>query len=172
MYEGDASAVKADARLGVDQLEACRTGRQERGGDVGDAVRDVVKARSALRDELSHRRVLPQRRHELDLAIADAQQRGLEAFFFAGGAMNQLGAQRIFIEMDGFVEVRHCDADVMDAIRRAQVAPSPISPSPLSPSPISPSPAGGGSGWGVAEYRYQPSPDFRPSFPALTLASS
>src|ERR1700686_4920703 len=141
MYEGDASAVKADARLGVDQLEACRTGRQERGGDVGDAVRDMVKARSALGDELSHRRVLPQRRHELDLALADAQERCFETFMLAGGAMHELRAQRAFIQADRFIEVRDGDADVVDAIRRAQ-------------------------------YLYQPSPVLRPSFPALTFASS
>ena len=92
MHERDAPAVHADARLGVDQLEARRARVCERLVDVGDAVRDVVQSRAALGQELPHRRVLTQCRHQLDLAVSHPQERGFEAFLLVGRTMDEVRA--------------------------------------------------------------------------------
>ena len=47
--------------------------------DVLDRVGDVVQARAALGQEAADRRVVGERRQQLDVALADVEQRGLDA---------------------------------------------------------------------------------------------
>ena len=51
----------------------------QRGVDVGHPVGDVVQARAALGEELADGSVGPERRQQLDVVLADVEQRRLDA---------------------------------------------------------------------------------------------
>ena len=101
-------------RLGVDELAACRPRIFEGLCDIGDAVRHVVQAGPALGQELSDRRILSRRAHELDLAFAGAKECSLQPFFLIDLTVNQHGAEGADIQSDGGIEVGHRDPDVVD----------------------------------------------------------
>jgi len=109
-----AEAALRAARLRVDQLDALRSEIGERRVDVVHLVGDVVHARPALREEAPDRRVLAQRRHQLDAAVADTQQGRLDALLHDGGPVLEPAAEETLVRLHRLVQVRNGQADVVD----------------------------------------------------------
>src|SRR5205814_8695619 len=70
MHEGDLQTEHAPPRLRVDQLGTVADEVAEGDADVLHLVRDVVHARAATGEEPAHRRVVRERRAQLDRAPA------------------------------------------------------------------------------------------------------
>jgi hypothetical protein len=70
---------------------------------------------AALREEPADGRVLSEGGEELDPAVADAHRRGLDALLFDPGAVLEPAAEQTLVGLHRLVEVRHRDADVVDA---------------------------------------------------------
>src|SRR4029078_10405949 len=71
MDKGDLQAEQADARDGVDQLDAVGGKAVESETDIVDLVGEVVDARPALGQKAPHGRVVARRHQKLDAAAAD-----------------------------------------------------------------------------------------------------
>src|SRR5262245_32960391 len=117
MDERDLEAEEPLARLGVDQLGAALGQLDDGRVDVGHLVGDVVHPRSALREEAADRGVVAERREQLDAPVADEHRRGLDALLLDGRAMLELRAEEPCVRVDGLVEVRDRDAEMVDAAR-------------------------------------------------------
>ena len=115
MQERDLRAADAGARRLVDQPHAGRAQLVERGGDVVDAVGHVVQPGPALGQEAADRRVVRQRREQLHVAVADVEQRGLDALLGDRLAVDERHAVGVAVDGDRGVEVLDGDADVVDA---------------------------------------------------------
>ena len=115
MDECDLEAEEALARTSVDQLRAGGRQTVELSVHVLDLVSDVVHAWSALGEELPHRRLLAERREQLDAPGADAHRRGLDALVVDRRAVLELGAEEALVGVDRLVEVVDGDAEVVDA---------------------------------------------------------
>ena len=126
-HEGDAGAADAAARLLVDQLEPSTLDRLERGVDVAHLIGDVVKAGAALREELAHRGVLAERRKQLDVVLADVEQRGLDALLLDDLAVDELEAELLAPQLERGLELLDGDPDVVDAVKHGR----PLYPSTL-----------------------------------------
>jgi diacylglycerol kinase (ATP) len=113
--ERDAGAEHPVARRLVDRLQAGGAQAGERGRDVVDPVGDVVEAGAAPDQEAADGRVLAERRKQLDVAVSDAKQRGLDALRLDRLAVNERHAVGVAVECDRGVEVNDRDADVVDA---------------------------------------------------------
>src|SRR3954466_1558013 len=94
VHEGHPRVADPGPRLLVDEPQAGRAQAVELGLDVGGLVGDVVQAGSLRREELADRRVGAERREQLDVALADVEQHGLDA----------LGLDRLAV-YEGQVEV-------------------------------------------------------------------
>src|SRR5438552_18627688 len=70
MEEGYLQPEKALPRLAVDELDTAGGEPVERDPHVVDLERDMVHARTPLRDELANRRCLPEWAKQLDPALA------------------------------------------------------------------------------------------------------
>ena len=115
MQERDARAADAGARLLVDQPQAGGPQLVEGGRDVVDPVGDVMQAGSALFEEAADRRVGRQRRQELDVALADVEQRRLDALLGHRLPVHQRHPVRVAVDGDRGVEIGDREADVVDA---------------------------------------------------------
>ena len=78
MEEGDRLWPDAGPRLGVDQLDAGVGKLAQRRVDVVDPVGDVVEPGALALEELADRSVGAERAQELDVAVADVEQDGLD----------------------------------------------------------------------------------------------
>ena len=75
----------------------------------------MVKARSAPREELSDRRVRAERAQQLHVAVAHAEQHGLDALLLQGLAVLDGHAQPLAVESDGLVEILDRHSYVINA---------------------------------------------------------
>src|SRR5687768_16859772 len=89
MDEGDLRAAYTRARLLVYQPHACCPQRVQRAGDVVDAIGHVVQPGPAPGEEAADRRVVAQRREQLDVAVADVEQRSLDSLLGDRLAMDE-----------------------------------------------------------------------------------
>ena len=115
VQERDTAFADAGARLFVDQLQTGIADGRQGGVDVVGAVGDVVHARALAFDELAHRRVRAGRAHQLDVAVADLEQHGLDPLLLDGLAVLLAHAEGIAVQREGAVEVLDGDSDVIDA---------------------------------------------------------
>src|SRR5437868_7260762 len=134
MHEGDLQTEHPPPGLGVDQLRAMTDEVAENDADVLHLVGDVVHPGPALRQELAHRGVLPERREQLDAAPADADGRGLDALLLDVDAMLEPAAEQALVRGHRFVEICDGEPDVVDparlheesvSLRRRAAAPRP-----------------------------------------------
>ena len=77
-------------------------------------VGHVVQARAVALQELADGRVRAERPQQLDVALADAEQHGLDALLLDGLAVLHGHAEPLRVERDGLVEVLHGHSDVID----------------------------------------------------------
>ena len=115
MHERHLEAEHAQPRLGVDQL--CTAPREvaQRSADVVDLVGNVVHPGASVREEPPNRRVVSERREQLDAALADAHRCSLDALILDADAMLDTSAQEALVRANRLVEIDDRDADVMDA---------------------------------------------------------
>src|SRR5947209_3613479 len=79
VYEGYSGAADPGPRVLVDQPQAGRRQRSKRVLDRRDSVGDVVQAGAPAGQELAHRRVWGKWLEQLDVTVANVQQRGFDA---------------------------------------------------------------------------------------------
>ena len=79
--------------------------RPQRGLDVLHLVGDVVQPGPALGEELADRRVVVQRREQLDVVLADVEQRRLDALLGDRLAVHEREAVDVDVEVDRLLEV-------------------------------------------------------------------
>ena len=67
-------------------------------------------------DEPADRRLGPERPEELDVAVADVEQRRLDSLLAHGLAVDERHLERPFVDRDRLPEVGDGDADVVDQV--------------------------------------------------------
>ena len=85
-----------------------------RRADVVHLVGDVVHSGPAPREEPADRRVLAERRQQLDPALADQKQRRLDALLLDRGPVLEPAAEEALVRLHRLVQVRDGQADVVD----------------------------------------------------------
>jgi hypothetical protein len=115
MNEGYAAVADSDPGLGVDQLDALLLQAIEHRVDVVHGVGDVVQALATSLDELADRRLGPKWAKQLDVAFADVEEDSLDTLGLDGLAVRDGHPEGALIKRDRGVEIRYCDADVVDA---------------------------------------------------------
>ena len=113
MDERDLEPEEAAPRPGVDQLGALLREVRESCSNVGDLVGDVMHSGAPLREEAPDRRVVAERREQLDPARADADRRGLDALFLDALAMLESSTEEPLVRRHRLVEVRDRDSDMV-----------------------------------------------------------
>jgi hypothetical protein len=106
--------VEPHPRLGIDELEARGSRICERLRNVGDAIRDVMESRPALGEKLADRRIWARRAQELDFARPRVHERRLDSVFLISRSVDELRAEGGAVQLDGLIQVRHRDPDVVD----------------------------------------------------------
>src|SRR4051794_8183292 len=119
VHEGHARSPDARPRRLVDEPKPRGPQALELGLDVGRLVGDVVKPRPVLGQELADGRVRAQRRQQLDVALADVEQDGLDALGLHRLAVDEVEVEVGVVERERRVEVLDGDADVVDAREHA-----------------------------------------------------
>ncbi len=99
----------------VDQLRPDTFELPQRGRQVRGLERDMVHSGTAAREEATDRSVSARRRHELEATVADEHRGGLDTLLDERLSVLEPRAEEPFVCRDRLVEVRHCDAQVMDA---------------------------------------------------------
>jgi len=115
--ERNLEAEHPAARLLVDQLGAGAGERAEHPRQVVDLVGDVVHPGPAAGEKPANRRVVAERREQLDPAVADPQRRRLDALVDHRLAVLDASRKQPLVGGDGVVEVVDRDPDVVDAER-------------------------------------------------------
>jgi hypothetical protein len=113
MEESDTMAVGARARRPVDQLQAARLARTQRGLEVGNAVGDVVQTGTPLLEEAAHGGVGTERLEQLEPAVPDSDETELHALRFDALATGTPSARRGFEGWEGVIDRRDRDRDVI-----------------------------------------------------------
>ena len=86
----------------------------ERRGAVVDAVADVVQALTLVGEVLRHRRVVADRREQLDVGVGDLEERLLDAVLLDDLPVLDLAAVGRSVVVDRALEVVDGDGDVVD----------------------------------------------------------
>ena len=128
MHEGDLQTEHPPPGLGVDQLRAVADEVAENDADILDFIGNVVHPRPALRQELAHRRVLSERREQLDAAPADADGRRLDPLLLDVDAMLETAAEQALVRGHRFVEICDGEPDVVDPARLHEAIVSVATP--------------------------------------------
>ena len=114
MHERDLQAEHPPPWLGVDQLGTVANEVLKDDTDVLDLVGHVMHAGTTGCDELPHRRVVSERREQLDTAPADAHGCRLDALVVDSDAVLEPAAEISLVRRNGLVEIGDREADVMD----------------------------------------------------------
>src|SRR6266550_248501 len=111
---------------------------------------------TSLGEKFADRRVLPKRRQQLDLSFAHLQKSCREPVLLVAGTVRELSPKKRGVKLDRRLEMSNRNTDMVKLHFT---------------SPLAGEVGREAAGWGDS-YLYHPSPVFRPSLPALTLASS
>ena len=114
MKEGHPRAADPGPRRLVDEAHAGGGARVQRGLHRLDAVGDVVESRPPAAQELAHRGVGPERLEQLDVAVADVEQRRVDALLGHRLAVDEWHAELVAVERERVVDALDGDADVVD----------------------------------------------------------
>src|SRR5439155_23277945 len=118
--ERDAAVADPAPRLLVDQPQSVRAAALERLDHVGAAVGRVVETGPALGEEAADRRLLGERSQELDVRVADAEERRLDALLGDRLAVLERHSETLGVELDRSVEILDCDADMIDCLEHGE----------------------------------------------------
>jgi hypothetical protein len=114
MQERD-RALGAPARGRIDQLDAIDLEAEERLGEVRDLEADVVEALAFALEEARDAGRRVRRLDELDLGLADPQERDPDAVRRDVHDRLEIERQRIAPETQGRIDGAHDQCDVVDA---------------------------------------------------------
>ena len=112
MYEDVSMAACAGEGL-VEQARAGFAQAREGAVEIGHSQRNVVQAGAALFEELRDGRIGCGGLEKLDARIGRGQHCDVDLFGFNGFAMIYFEPDT-FVELNGFLEIVDCDADVVD----------------------------------------------------------
>ena len=98
----------------VDEAGAAGLELGQRGVNVVDAQRDVMKARAALLDELRDRRLRRRRHEQLETRLSDRHEARLHLLARHLLGRFDLEPERVAIEPERGFEILHRDADVIE----------------------------------------------------------
>jgi hypothetical protein len=115
--ERDLQPEEALTRSLVDQIRSRIRELGKRRPEVADLVGDVVHAGPSLGEKPADRRVLLERFEQLDAPGADPQGGGANALIVDDCLMLDLRAEKPLVRAQRLVEVRDCDAEMMDPSR-------------------------------------------------------
>jgi hypothetical protein len=115
MDKGNLQAEQANARDGIDQLDAVGSETLQDEVDVVDLVSEMMNAGATPREKASHRGVVAYRREQLDPAAPDEDRRSFDTLLGDDLAVLEGGPEEAGIGLDGLVEIGNGDPDVMDA---------------------------------------------------------
>jgi hypothetical protein len=107
MDERDLEPEQPRVRLGVDKLRALAFQRLQGDVDVSNLERDMVHTGAARGEKSADRRVLLQRREQLDPAAADEDGCGLDSLFRHRRPVLELRAEQPLVRTERFLEVRN-----------------------------------------------------------------
>src|SRR2546426_2241730 len=107
---------EASSRLLIDELDAFLLERVEFGVHVGSLEADVVEALALALQETADGGVGASRFEQLDLALADGEERRSHALVFDGVLSMDVEAEGIAVEVKSIVEGVDGDADVVDLL--------------------------------------------------------
>jgi hypothetical protein len=114
VQERHARPPDPDPRTLIDQAHAGGGQLSECLLDILDTVGDVMQTNAARGEEAADGGVRPERRQQLDMPVADVEQRGLHALIAERLAMHERQLQNAGVERDGGVDVLDANADVVD----------------------------------------------------------
>ena len=115
--EGDLEPEETPVWLVVDELDTLRGEAFQLTSKIAHRVRDVMHARSASGEELADRRLLAERREELDATLTDAHRRRFDTLLGNRVAMLHLGAEQPPIRVDRVVEILDGDSEMVNPLR-------------------------------------------------------
>jgi len=114
MNESDLEPEHPAPGLGVDQLNTLLGESLDRDAHVVHLVGDVVHAGAALGEEPADRRVVRERREQLDTAVSDADRGGFDALVVDAGPVLEPAAEQALVGTHRLVEVHDGEAYVVD----------------------------------------------------------
>jgi len=115
--KGNLEPEETAVRLLVDQLDSLRGEPFQLAPKIADLVGDVMHSGPAAGKELADRRLLAQRREQLDAACSYAHGGRFDTLLGNRVAMLDLGAEEALIRVDRVVEILDGDSDMMDPLR-------------------------------------------------------
>jgi len=117
MHERNLETEHPLSRHLVDQLGAARGELGDRGSYVCNLIRDVMHARAPGREKPSDRRIVAERREQLDPALAHADRRRLDSLLVDARPMLEAAAKQALVRTHRLVEVHDCEADMVNPSR-------------------------------------------------------
>jgi len=115
MDERDFQPVEATPRYQIDELRSRRVEIAECPVDVVGRKRNVMHARTALRQKTPDRRVVACGHEQLDAALAHAERDGIDALALQRVSMLDTRTEQSLPGLDRLVEIGDRDPEVMDA---------------------------------------------------------
>ena len=101
----------------VDQLDSLLGEPFQLAPKIAHLVGDVMHSGPAAGEELADRRLLAERREQLDATLADAHRRRFDTLLGNRVAMLDLGAEQPPIRVDRVVEILDGDSEMMNPLR-------------------------------------------------------
>ena len=120
MKERDPAVTDPTAGLLVDQPEPPGPALLEHLCDVRAAVGGVMEPRPPLGEKTPDRSVVAERLEQLDVGLADTQQRCLDALLGDRLAMLQRHPEALRIELDRRVQILDRDAEVVNCLEHGE----------------------------------------------------
>ena len=130
MDEVDQSPTATPSRFVVEQTQPTLAQRGTCGPDVGHGVGNLLDPLARVFEELGHRRVSAQWRQELDArARLSHREHGFpDALLLVRLLRNHRDVEGPYVEVDGSVEIAHCEPDMVDALEHAAIVAEPEGP--------------------------------------------
>jgi hypothetical protein len=117
MDERDLETEEAAMWLLVDHVHVLIGEVGELAPEVIDLIGNVMNSWAAVGEELPDRRLLAERRQELDAALSHPNRGGFDTLRLDHVTPLDLGPEQPTVRVDRFVEVLDRDAEMMDPLR-------------------------------------------------------
>jgi hypothetical protein len=104
-------------RLVVDELDSLLGKPFQLTLKIAHLECDVMHARPSAGEKLADRRLLAERREQLDATVANAQRRRFDTLLDNRVAMLNLGAEELPVRVHRIVEILDGDSEMVDPLR-------------------------------------------------------